>query len=122
MLCFELKVCPAAAKQWCNSAKREPYLVSTPRSLDSAERQGSKAASDKAPQPAAPMHTSNWRPCEVLPRVHRPSGKTGLAGLSKEPSAERGRHAVVPETHPSLLPLPGTHRGPRLLDGPSCTT
>lgn len=36
--------------------------------------------------------------------------------IVQEPSAERGKHVVVPDTHHSLLPLPGTHRGPRLLD------
>lgn len=32
----------------------------------------------------------------------------------QEPSAEQGQHVVVPDRLCSLLPLPGTHRGPRL--------
>lgn len=36
--------------------------------------------------------------------------------IVEEPSAERSQRIVVPEMHPSLLPLPGTHRGPRLMD------
>ena len=64
-------------------------------------------------QPAVSMHSPRhgcrayFRGCIDCP------GKRQTF-LSKEPSAERGQHVVVPDRHPSLLPLPGTHPGPRL--------